>query len=361
MTDLEVFHIAKAAKLVTKDDTVDSVRQWRADTEHPVTKVLRIRFGEDICQPYDVTYPKGRVGIAHLCFNAIGGTETWTRQFVRNIQGVTGVATFDRPVGGIRGVSIFHGDNAIRALCKASRTVLVWGITSLHKHLFEPRPEKLIAVCHGAPNSRWACEVFENQLRWCDGGVAVHQGIAEKFNVPYIPNIVEDLGNTHREWPPALPRVSWIHRPSPEKRPELAIEIAKYFSRGTKLMATLGDEWPADKLHDKAINIGFIKDAKKRQTILEASDAFLATPTDEGFGYSVAEAVERMIPVVSSPHGIATDFAEIYLDTNEPAEWAEAIQVVQRTRPLERLAWRRERLLEIYGAERVRKLWGLVL
>jgi glycosyltransferase involved in cell wall biosynthesis len=360
MTDQEIFHVAKAAKLTSPTDTVESVVQWRGNADHPVTRMLRIRFGEDIDQPYNVQYPKGRVGIAHICFNAIGGTETWTRQFVRYMLGVSGIATLDRPAGSI-GVPLYHGDNAIRALCRASQTVLVWGITDLHKHLFEPRPKKLIAVCHGAPNSRWACEVFENQLRWCDYGVAVHPGIAEKYNVPWIPNIVQDLGSVMREWPPPLRRVAWIHRPSSEKRPELAIEIAKYLHRDCKLMATLGEGWPPETLHDKVTNIGIITDPAKRKIVLEASDVFLATPTDEGFGYSVAEAVERMIPVVSSPHGIATEFAEIQLSTDEPAEWAEAIKVVQRTMPITRLAMRRDRLLQTYGAERVRKLWDIVL
>lgn len=361
MTDQEIYDLARVAKLTEPGMTVADVAKWREKLDHPISKTLLHRFGVDIVQPTSVEYPKGRVGIAHVCFNAIGGTETWTRMFAKHILGLSGIASLDRPLGWIDR-PLYHGDEAIRALCRASRTVLVWGITGVHRRLFEsPRPEKLLAVCHGAPNSRWACEVFENQLRWCDGGIAVHPELAKKYDVPWIPNIVEDLGSPSRDWPPALPRVSWIHRPSAEKRPEFAVEIARYFNRGTRLMATLGNEWPKERLHDKVDNIGMITDPQKRRIVLEASDVFLATPTDEGFGYSVAEAVERMIPVVSSPHGIANEFAEICLSTNEPAEWAEAIQCVQRSFPLDRLARRRAELLKVYGSERVRRLWEVVL
>lgn len=360
MTDQEIFDLARVAKLTSENDSVESVQAWREDSEHRISRLLRIRFGVDVNAPKAVRYPRCKIGIVHSVFNAIGGTETWCRSMIRHVPGIGGIATYDRPLGTVD-VALHHGEEAIRAICRAADTVLVWGITGIHKDLFNPRPKRLIAVCHGAMESRWAFETFRNQLAWCDAGVAVNKQVAEFFNVPWIPNIVTNQGDKRARWPAPKPRVAWIHRPSAEKRPELMIEIAKQLPEPWKIMATLGDGFPQEQLPKEVSNVGMLTDEHKKRICLECSRVFLATPSDEGFGYSVAEAVEACVPVVSSPHGIALDYATQIIETTEPASWAESIQRVAKDTKREALDKLRAKLLSTYGADSVRQLWETVL
>lgn len=356
MTDQEIFDLARIAKLTSDTDTIESVQVWRNEESHRVSELLRQRFGVDVNAPVAVRYPKGRIGIVHSVFNAIGGTETWCRAMIQNVPGICGIATYDRPYGQVD-VPMYHGEEAIRAICRASDNVLVWGVTGIHKELFNPRPKRLIAVCHGALESRWAFETFRNQLGWCDGGVAVNKQVAEFFNVPWIPNIVSNLGDNRVRYPAMWPRVAWIHRPSAEKRPELMIEIGKQLPSPWRIMATLGDGFPQDQLPDEVSNIGMLTDHRKKRVCLECAHVFLATPSDEGFGYSVAEAIEACVPVVSSPHGIAVDYASAINETTEPASWAEDIQRVAKETTRQSLETSRALLLNTYGAQTIRSKW----
>lgn len=358
MTDQEIFDIARVARVADKTDTVDSVAAWRRNPRHPVTKLLQIRFGIDICATPWMTYPKGKFGIVHTVLNALGGTETWARNFVRHVGDCSGIATLDRPLGEIE-CPIFHGDAAVQAICQSAETVLVWGVTSVHKHLFEnPRPKRLLAVNHGALNSQWACEVFENQLKWCDGGVAVNEDVAKKYGVPWIPNIVAPMEYTGPEltgmqYDDTYNYLLWLHRPSAEKRPEFALEVAKHLPDRWKMIGTFGEM----QVPENVINLKYVTDPNQKYLLFGLAKVFLATPTDEGFGYSVAEAVEQYVPVVSTLHGIAKWVATaLLLDNEKPQEFAKAIIWASKRIPTE-LQEKRDYLMSKYGPDAIVPIW----
>ena len=358
MTDQEIFDVARVARVADKSDTVETVPRWRSDARHPVTKLLRIRFGVDICTPSQVIYHQAKFGIVHTVFNAIGGTETWARNFVRYVGDVSGVATLDRPSGEID-TAIYHGDIAVGTLCQAADTVLVWGITDVHKHLFEAqKPRRLLAMHHGALNSRWACEVFENQLKWCDGGIAVNEDVAEKYGVPCIPNIVAPFEYTGfpltgTYYDDIYNYVLWLHRPSAEKRPEFALEIAEHLPDRWKMIGTFGEM----EVPENVINVKSVTDPNHKYHLFGLAKVFLATPTDEGFGYSVAEAVEQGVPVVSTPHGIAKQVATGLLsDSDGPAEFVRVIQWAAKRMQVETQE-KRDYLMSKYGPDAIVPLW----
>jgi glycosyltransferase involved in cell wall biosynthesis len=59
---------------------------------------------------------------------------------------------------------------------------------------------------------------------------------------------------------------------------------------------------------------------------LATADVFLSTASQEGFGYSVAEAMAAGVPVVSSPFGIAADSQLVeQVDSEDPQAWVDAI------------------------------------
>jgi len=59
---------------------------------------------------------------------------------------------------------------------------------------------------------------------------------------------------------------------------------------------------------------------------LATADVFLSTAEQEGFGYSVAEAMAASVPVVSSPYGIAADPQLVeQVHSEDPKAWVDAI------------------------------------
>jgi glycosyltransferase involved in cell wall biosynthesis len=114
----------------------------------------------------------------------------------------------------------------------------------------------------------------------------------------------------------------WSHRFHPDKRPQLAIEIAKYLPDDWRMVLT-GHRGEKLEVSDRVT----ILPPQHPGDWLAVADCFLSTSKFEGFGLSVAEAVAAGVPVVSSPVGIATrpGLASVVPMDAEPEEWAAAI------------------------------------
>jgi glycosyltransferase involved in cell wall biosynthesis len=141
--------------------------------------------------------------------------------------------------------------------------------------------------------------------------------------VHWIPNAVDPARLERRKFIdlPNKKLCVWIHRYAADKRPDLAIEIAKH----------LPDDW-----HMVLAGGGQRLDGHDRVTILPPqhpgdlltrASCFLSTSRFDGFGLSVAEAIAAGVPVVSSPAGIATEpgLATLVDHNAPPGVWARAI------------------------------------
>ena len=304
---------------------------------------------------YDVTFCNGcedrryykpnRIGLLLTCFNAIGGVETWVRILVDHVLpgSISGIATGVEAKGSAN-VPVYSGEDAVAELFAASDIVLTWGISELPSGVEKTKP--CFAVHHGSLASTWANEVFEKQLAWCDGGIAINEEVADHYDVRYLPNPVVDV--SVEKVPHDGINILWNHRWADEKRPKLMIEIAKLLPSGYKLLvsAPKGTQLPPN-----CVNIGLNADNNKHYS---KTDLFLSTASQEAFGYSIAEAVLAKIPVVASPFGLANRLAAQLVDSDDPNHWVEAI--IAAARENDDLEGRRRLLLDAYG-ESCYALW----
>ncbi len=224
------------------------------------------------------------------------------------------------------GVPSAWGESSINSLVSQSDVIVSWAVDWRTR----ARPNHLITVHHGSPldtgGTEWALQG--------DSIVAVSPETAELLRsitnkpVTYIPNAVDPsrlkpIRPVEIRWEIAGMKIClWSHRFSVDKRPQLAIEIAKH----------LPDDWHMVLVGHRNEPI----ETNDRVTILppqhpgdwlSVASYFLSTSTTDGFGLSVAEAIAAGIPVVSSPVGIASrpGSAIIVPIDASPSEWAAAI------------------------------------
>ncbi len=274
-----------------------------------------------------------KVGFLAVDYIRIGGTETFHATLIPRLENVIGFAVQNTIFGDTSTLNVpaYHGSDAIRSLCSESGTIVSW--------LVNPRDYgfrgKVIMVHHGAA-------IEDGQIQACLKGdeiVCVSKATADHLRskttkpVHYIPNAADPSRVVARNQIdlPEKNLCVWMHRFAPDKRPELAIQIAEYL--------------PAD-WHMVIAGGGMALTGSERVTILPPvhpgdlltrASCFLSTSKFDGFGLSVAEAIAAGVPVVSSPAGIATEpgLATIVDHDAEPQEWANAIvtAAMQTTRP----------------------------
>lgn len=289
------------------------------------------------------TYQKAKVGFAMVCANEIGGTETWLKNLIPHLD-VSGVATFDPPKLQGLPVPILH--RAFEDLAASSEIVFVWGIS---QHL--PKGPKYIAIHHGDLLGTWANSVFQQQLKWCDGGVAINERVALEYGVPHLPNPVQPpLANARPAHSPFAKTVFWNHRPSAEKHPEKALAIANALPKDWGLVMTQEGK-STDKVH-------FVGKLLDPTPWYHASDVFLSTTDQEGFGYSCAEAIAALLPVVSTPYGIANNlYPQLCCEFDAPiSEWVAKILIAHNTYPLSQRI-RKANYLQLQHGDEAIAMW----
>lgn len=311
-----------------------------------------IKYHPDLL-PYrwrSVTGPK--VGFVAICFSAIGGTETFATTLVPRLANVTGFAIESMIQGDTEplGVPAYHGADAIRSLSANCDVIASW-LVNPREYGFQG---KLIMVHHGSPMDEWqsrSCLVGD-EIVCVSKATANHIRTLTDKPVHCIPNAVDPariVARNQIDLPPGKLCV-WLHRFAVDKRPELAIQIAEHL--------------PAD-WHMVLAGGGMALKGSERVTILPPqhpgdlltrASCFLSTSKFDGFGLSVAEAIEAGVPVVSSPAGIATEpgLATIVGHDASPREWANAIVLAasQTTRP---------ELPSEYGLDRHVSAWARVV
>lgn len=257
----------------------------------------------------------GDVGVLACVFNRIGGTETYWQSIHKHL-GLSGLVTPQAPKHSHAAFTLGHGEDAIRELCDSVKNLIVWGVTSLGEITQGPNR---IAIHHGSLQSTWANAVFENQLKWCEDAVAINEDVAVHYGCHYVANAIEPDRIAGQARMKQKKVVLWLHREAQEKRPWLVRRIAEVLPDDYVIVASLPRERSGDKLH-------CIGQVDHPGDWLATADVFLSTADQEGFGYSVAEAMAAGVPVVSSPFGIAADPQLVeQVHSEDPQAWVDAI------------------------------------
>lgn len=316
-----------------------------------------------------------KIGFLSAAFMSIGGTETFHRMLlprlshVRNIAGF--VATgFTGGDGSKLCVPFGTGIRAAKQLASDCDIIVNWGINCLSELLPTSRP-KVVAVHHADWSSGWSNDLILKQRDSIDDVVCVNPDVAarlQRCGVPahYIPNAIDSMriiptGRQHGLFeefniPPASKIVLFGHRLSAEKRPLLAVAVAKYLPRDW-VMIIAGDGSERLTVESMAAGCERIRVVGEFDTLadwLAISDCFLSLSQFEGFGLAIGEAMLAGVPTVSTPTGIAPGLA-ITFPINSTAEtWANAI--------VNSFEWKQPvGMLERFSVDKMVSAWADVL
>lgn len=284
--------------------------------------------------PWWVGDQKEPVGFVAAAYMRHGGTETYHRMLIPRLQGVLGMAVTWKIEGDVTllKVPVLHGMKAAQKLAQRVDTLAVWGVPELDVLFVDGRPRRVIMIDHGDLSCKWFRDAAARNMHLVDEIACVHPAVARSTpKGRYLPNGIDpDRCATARAVEPKL--CVWIHRASGEKRPWLALEIARRMPDWTFMFAGQGHEQHILDNHNLP-NVIRVKRVDNPKDWLARAAVFLSTSDQEGFGYSVGEAVLSGVPVVSAPVGLAKDAAWITVHNENVADWCEAIRLAEHADP----------------------------
>lgn len=316
-----------------------------------------------------------RVGFISAAYLPVGGTETFHRTLLPRLRLECDVAGFVATGfyggdGSLLGVPYATGVNAARRLASHCDVIVVWGLSDLAGILPE-NPPKVIVAHHSDVSSEWSNDTILKQLDLIDEVVCINPGAAAKLadcgkTVHLIPNAIDpdrtvptgnlsELRGDFRIYADSK-IVLFGHRLSNEKRPLLAVQIAKELPDDwVMVIVGNGPELPAVQAAANGCDrVRIVGPCESLGNWMAISSCFLSLSTFEGFGFSVAEALAAGLPVVSTPTGIAPGLATTLPTEAKPAEWAAAIQTAKTmVRP--------QTVLERFSVSRMVSAWADVL
>jgi glycosyltransferase involved in cell wall biosynthesis len=300
-----------------------------------------------------------KVGFISVVYNKVGGVETWHKSLVPSLRhrvDIRGVVSINDPHSSIKDLEVDWGageQDALQLIRKIDVLVL-WGDDSPGRFFAKKTLKKVICVHHGDEIGAWAFDVIRKQSKFATDIVAVNPIVAEENGYTYIPNAVSNNRIATFSAPDSK-TVLWAHRLSSEKRPELAVEIAKIMPDFKFIFAGDGflRGWIKNNLPTNSEFVGRVPTLIHH---LERSSVFLATADQEGFGYSVLEAICSGVPVVSSHTGIAKNLADATITDENVLGWAEAIRACSGS-----IAKNMNKAKELYSHERFIDQWSSFL
>lgn len=287
-----------------------------------------------------------RVGFLSAAYLPVGGTETFHRTLLPRLRRVANIAGFVATAfysgdGSQLQVPYASGIDAAKQLAAFCDIVVAWGISNLCEVLPQNRPH-VIAVHHADWSSDWSNDVIRNQLGMIDQIICVNQDTANKiasFGKPthWIPNAIDPsriIPSGHQSELRAQHGISaqskivfFGHRLSAEKRPVLAVEIARQLPDDW-VMVIAGDGSLQSSVAAAAAGCDRVRVVGPCESLadwLAISSCFLSLSTFEGFGLSIGEAMLAGVPTVSTSTGIAPGLATTLPTDSTAAEWANAI------------------------------------
>ena len=269
-----------------------------------------------------------KVGFISVVFTEMGGVETWHKSllpYLRHQIDIRGFVSINDPYKDIKELEVDWGagEQDARQLIRKIDTLVLWGDDNPKRFFTEATPKRVICLHHGDETSVWSHRTIISQRKYATDIVSVNPVVAKRYGYTHIPNAVPK-NRTSSFFAPDSKTVLWGHRLSAEKRPELAIKIAKIMPDFKFIFAGDGvlRDWLRDSLPSNSTYVGGFSTLVP---YLQQSSIFLATPDQEGFGYSVLEALCSGVPVVSSHTGIAKDMADQTIEDENLFSWAEAI------------------------------------
>jgi glycosyltransferase involved in cell wall biosynthesis len=281
-------------------------------------------------------FPKGmnqgvKVGFINLVFSEMGGVETWTKSLIphiRHIIQVDGIVSINDPHKSIKdlGVDWGAGIEDAQSLVKKVDTLVLWGYTESELLFKYKRPKRVICVHHGDEKSVWSQLTINKQLLFCDEVVSVNSKVADRYYFTHIPNSVT-TSRISDTFSPNSNTVLWGHRFTGEKRPELAIEIAKSMP-DFKFIFCGDGPLRSEIVRDFPANCVYVGNSPDLVESIRQSSVFLSTTNEEGFGYSVLEAVCSGLPVISSNTGIALEIADKIVYNTDIENWNKSIRAI---------------------------------
>jgi glycosyltransferase involved in cell wall biosynthesis len=289
------------------------------------TKNKRINYYQQNVGNYKEDLRRNKVGIILVNYHPCGGVKTWCENLIPIIKdSTTGIGCIDTPDESISelGIPFGNSESYLKNLCEKSDIILAWGFSNIKKY----SPKRTIFVHHGDETNKWSINIIKNLDVIPEKIVSVNPIVAKQNGYHYIPNCV-----TENRCSKTIDRKSntvlWGHRFTPEKRPELAIEIAKVMPDFKFLFC--GNMPTEDHLNqiNSLQNAQYLGIKKNLSSLFEISSVFLSTSEQESYGYSVAEAIRSGLPVVSTNTGIAKDLADIKIEGCVPMNWAKAIRL----------------------------------
>jgi glycosyltransferase involved in cell wall biosynthesis len=333
--------------------------------------------GTELWTPVPNSNPSNpRVGFISAAYMEIGGTETFHRSLLPRLKDVANVSGFVSTAfhggdGAKLQVPYAKGIKAAQRLSDHCDVLVVWGIQQLREFVSSRRP-RIIAVHHADWSSDWSKDVILDQSDMIDEVICVNadttKKLAEVFPKPvhWIPNAIDPHRITPSSKAAALRTefnipahckvVLFGHRLSEEKRPLLAIEIAKHLPNDWT-MVIAGDGAEQNAVKAVAAGCDHVRIVGAVDTLadwLSISDCFLSLSTFEGFGLAIGEAMAAGVPTVATPAGIAPGLATTLPTNSTAAEWAQAIVKAKVIVP-------REFILEQFSVQRMVDAWADVL
>lgn len=273
-----------------------------------------------------------KVAVIAVNYAAHGGTETFHQTLLPRLRHFRNIIGFGAIHGGgnpaLLKVPYYEGREAISKLCSEADVVVTWGIDELTSLLPGKRP-KVIAVHHGDKDAGWIGETIWQQ--GVDEFVCVNREAAyyvkTKRDLPvhWIPNALDESRIKATSQPDTEGKRICLfgHRMSEEKRPQLAVEIAKRLPSGW--LVVMAGDGPLKPI-DPPSNLRLVGRVDSLANWLSVSTCFLSLSTFEGFGLSMAEAHAMCVPIVATPRGIASEVAATLLPVDSsPEQWAAAI------------------------------------